>query len=60
MNLFLLAFSLLCRCPGGVMVKALDCEIVVSEFELQSCYYIHFRTNTMEKGMNTLILRSMC
>ena len=38
-------------CPRGVMVKVLDCEIVVSEFELQSRYYVHFRTNTLEKGM---------
>ena len=26
----------------GVKVKELDCGIVVSEFELQSRYYIHF------------------
>ena len=26
------------RCPRGVMVKALDCGIVVSEFELNSRY----------------------
>ena len=38
--------------PRGVMVKVMDCEIVVSEFELQSRYYIHFRTNTLRKGMN--------
>ena len=25
-------------CPRGVMVKAMDSEIVVSEFELQSHY----------------------
>ena len=24
-------------CPRGVMVKAMDCVIVVNEFELQSC-----------------------
>ena len=41
---------------GSVMVKALDCEIVVREFELQSRYYSHFRTNTLGKGMNPLIL----
>ena len=40
----------------GVMVKAMDCGIVVSEFVLQSRYYVHFRTNTNEKGMNPLIL----
>ena len=30
-------------CPRGVMVKAMDCGIVVSEFVFQSCYYVHFR-----------------
>ena len=38
------------------MVKAMG---VVSEFELQSRYYIHFQTNTLGKGMNPLILPSM-
>ena len=42
--------------PRGVMVKAMDWEIVVSEFELQSYYYVHFRKNTLGKGMNPLIL----
>ena len=39
-------------CPRGVMVKAMDCGIVVREFVLQSCYYIHFQANTLGKGMN--------
>ena len=43
-------------CPRGVMVKAMNWEIEVIEFELQSRYYIHFRTNTLWKGMNPLIL----
>ena len=43
-------------CPRGVMVKAMDCGIVVREFVLQSHYYIHFRANTFGKGMNPLIL----
>ena len=43
-------------CPSGVMVKEMDCGIVVSEFEVQSRYYIHFRTNALGKGMNPLIL----
>ena len=30
------------------MVKALDCGIVVNEFEFQSLY-VHFRTNTLWK-----------
>ena len=39
----------------GVMVKAMDCGIVVSEFVLQSCYYVHFQPNTLGKGINPLI-----
>ena len=46
-------------CPHCVMVKAMDCRIVVSEFELQSCYYVHFRANTLGKSMNPLILPAM-
>ena len=45
--------------PRGVMVKAMDCGIVVSEFVLQSRYYIHFRANTLGKGMISLILPAM-
>ena len=30
---------------GGVLVKAMDYGIVVSEFELQSRYYVHFQAN---------------
>ena len=29
-----------------------DSDIVVSEFELQSCYDICFQTNTIEKATN--------
>ena len=43
-------------CPRGVMVKAMHCGIVVGEFVLQSRYYVHFRANTLGKGMNPLIL----
>ena len=45
--------------PRGVMVKATDCGIVVREFVLQSRYYVHFRANTLGKGMNPLILPAM-
>ena len=41
------------------MVKALDCGIVVIEFDFQSRYNVHFRTNTLGKGMNPLILPVM-
>ena len=46
-------------CPRGVMVKAMDCGIVVREFVLQSRYYVYFRANTLGKGMNPLILPAM-
>ena len=38
------------------MIKVLDSE---NEFELQSRYYVHFRTNTLRKGMNARILLAM-
>ena len=44
------------ECPRGVMVKALDYGILVSEFERQSRYYVRCRTNILGKGMNPLIL----
>ena len=37
--------------PRGVMVKVIDCGIVISEFELQLRYYVPFRTNTLGKAM---------
>ena len=36
-------------CPCGIMVKGMDCRIVVSEFVLQSHYYVHFQANTLGK-----------
>ena len=68
MNLFLLPINsryileqtgLFRGCLCGVMVKAMDCGIVVSEFVLQSRYYVYFLTNTLGKGMNPLILPAM-
>ena len=47
------------RCPCGVMVKAMDSGIVVSEFVLQLHYYVNFQANTLGKGMNPLILPAM-
>ena len=40
--------------PRSVMVKVLDSGIVVSKFELQSRYCVHFQTNTQGKGMDPL------
>ena len=52
-------YSIFLGGPCGVMVKVVDCGIVIHEFILQSCYYIHFQANTLEKGMNPLILPAM-
>ena len=48
------SFGLVGGAPRGVMVKAMDCGIV-----LQSPYYVHFRANTLGKGVNPLILPAM-
>ena len=41
--------------PRGVQDNVLNYVIVVSEFELQSHYYVHIRINTIGKGMNLVI-----
>ena len=43
--------------PCDVVANALSCDIVESKFELQSRCWVHFRTNLLWKGMNTLILQ---
>ena len=47
------------KCLCGVMIKVMNCGIVVSEFEIQSCYYVHYRTNTLGNGRKPLILPAM-
>ena len=46
-------------CPRDVMAKVMDCRIIVTEFVLQSRYYVHFWVNTLGKGMKPLILPAM-
>ena len=46
-------------CLHSVMVKALDCGIVLGESELHSHYFVHFQTNTLWKGMNPFIFPAM-
>ena len=46
-------------CPRGVMVKAMNCGIIVNEFVLQSRYSVHFRANTLGEGINLLIRPAM-
>ena len=47
------------ECPHGVIVKAMDCRIIVSDFELQLLYYVNLQTNTLQKDMKPLILSAM-
>ena len=42
-----------------VVANVLDCHSIVSEFEFQSRYYIHFLINILEKGMDFLIPLTM-
>ena len=41
--------------PSDVMVNVLDSDIVINEFELQSGYYIYFRTIYLWEDMNSII-----
>ena len=43
------------RIPFGVVANLLNCNTVVSEFELQSGYHTNIQTNTLGKGMKRLI-----
>ena len=40
--------------PASKVANVLDCDIVVSEFELHLCYHFHFCTNSFEKGLRYL------
>ena len=43
----------------GIEANMLNWAIVVCKFKLQSCYNIHFWTDTLGKGMNLLIPQAM-
>ena len=47
------------RSHHGIVINRLDCNIIVSKFKLQSHYYVHFRTNTVRKGMKPFISLAM-
>ena len=38
----------------GVVANVLNCDIVITEFELQLLFSVHFWSNTLGKGMNSL------
>ena len=44
--------------PRVVVVNMLNCNIVVSEFEPQLSYYVHFYTNNLREGMSVFITTS--
>ena len=50
MELFLFLSIVYSAAKRGIMVKVLFFCLEVSVFELSSCYYVHFRTNTLDKG----------
>ena len=37
------------RRPSGKVANVLECDIIVSDFEIQSRYYVHFWNNTLGK-----------
>ena len=37
----------------GIVANVLVCDTIVSEFKLQSRYYVYLEINTFEKGMTT-------
>ena len=41
--------------PRVELANVMDCDIIVSDFQLKSPYYVHFQTNTLKKGMSLLI-----
>ena len=45
--------------PRGAIAEMLDCDIVESEFEPQSFYYVPFRTNILLRIMNPFIPTAM-
>ena len=47
------------RSPGCELTKVMDCCLKIKEFNFQSRNCILFLTNTLEKGMNLLILPAM-
>ena len=39
-----------------VVANVMDCNILIIEFELQLCFYVHFRSNTFGNNINPLTL----
>ena len=45
--------------PRSLVANVLDCGIVVSEFELHWCYYVHFQAKALGKVQNYLSLSQL-
>ena len=45
--------------PRGVVANVLDCGLEGSEFEFPLPYYVHFRTNKLGEGMNSLNIQAI-
>ena len=40
------------------MYNVLNCDIVVSEFEIYLSYYVNFWINTLRNGVNSIVIAS--
>ena len=58
-NEFYMQASLNKGVGNGIVVKMLDRDIVMSEFEFWFRYYIHFWTNALGKTLNPFYLPAM-
>ena len=54
-SVLLLLSRISVRTPCHVVANVLDCNFVLSKFELQSRYNVHFRTNTLGKYIESLV-----
>ena len=45
--------------PRCVVANVLDCDVVVSKFEPQSHYYVHFRTMPLNKETKPIYKRNV-
>ena len=41
--------------PHGIVANMLGYDVIASEFKPQSCYFLHFWTNILGKGINPLL-----
>ena len=49
---YMKVFALEKGSPCGFLANVMNCDTEISEFELQSCYYVHFRSNIHGKVLH--------